>query len=299
MNINSVVFIYTLQCSGYCDICCFGCSQQKKKRLSMEKVQKIIDELPSSVRLIGFTGGECFLYYEEILNLIRYAFKRKIQTTITTNCFWAISDEIVYKRLYELKSLNIRSIKISIDEYHLKHIPVENIKRFLRIGKYLKIRIVIGCTVLKNSKKMGDYLDLFEDELISVPFVEHYCYPIGNASSLDEDMLYKYPQIATGCFDGGVISITPEGNAYPCGSMCGIVEERLLGNIYQEGILTLIERAEKDELNNYLYEYGTAEIVNNMKKKGIIPFDQCYVDGCHACFYLFKNFKIQDIKDNV
>jgi len=297
MKFYAVAFVYTLQCSGSCDICCFSCSQDKKERLSVEKIQEIIDDLPQDIKLIGFTGGECFLFYDELLKVIQHAAQRGLQTTITTNCFWAENDEVVYKRFKELSTCNIRSIKISIDEFHLGHVPLENIKRFLRIGKSLSFKIVIGCTILKNSKKIGSYLECFEDELASIPFVEHCCYPLGNAAAMDEQMFYKYPQITTRCFEGGMLTITPEGNAYPCGSMCGIIDERSVGNIYHEGIATLLEKAQNDEVNNYLYENGTSELVDKLKKEGIIPLERCYVDGCHACFEVFKEISKNKIVD--
>lgn len=295
MKYHAISFIYSYQCSNECSICCFKCSPYQKERLDYTVVNNVIKNLPDEIRVIGITGGECFLFYDEIKKILQVIKQQNLQSTLTTNCYWATNDSIVRERLNELKQYNLRSIKISIDEYHMQHIPIENVKRFLRIGKEIGIKIVVGCTVLKNSKKMSEILKAFDDEMVSIHFVQHYCYPLGNAKKIASEYFYKYENIFTDCFDGGSLIVSPNGVAYPCGSMCSMIPSRRIGNIYNDSIRKIIEKAEQDKINNFLYYNGTRNLVKHMRKRYPEIQNKQFVDGCHACYEIMKTYSAEQL----
>lgn len=89
MSYRGLGFIYTNKCTANCSICCFNCSPKCNYKLSKEKVVEIIGEaIKNDIRYIGFTGGEPFLYLNEIEQIIK-EFGEKCYFTITTNGFWA------------------------------------------------------------------------------------------------------------------------------------------------------------------------------------------------------------------
>lgn len=85
---NAVGLLYTYKCTGTCEICGLKCGPNRNEKMDLEVAKKVIrDSAYNGIKLIGITGGEPFIYYEEILELCKLAFSLGMQTTFTTNAF--------------------------------------------------------------------------------------------------------------------------------------------------------------------------------------------------------------------
>lgn len=301
MEYNTLGLVYTNKCTGECDICCFSCSPRRNEKLDVDISKRIIREAAMcGFKILGITGGEPFLYYQEILQLVKEANQCLMQSTITTNCYWAINEQIVRERFHELKMHGTRSIKISIDQYHLEHVALKNIKLVLKVSKQVGLRVVVGCTITKRASKTGDILNLFDDELADIAFYEHKCYPLGNGSTkLDNGEIYTTKEINNNCREGGTLTIMPDYNVYPCGSMCGIIEERRVGNIKSEKIKDILNNLINDKLNTYTRANGIRPYLNHIYSKhpSILNNDDEYVDACHACYTIFTTVKDEVLRE--
>lgn len=121
---GQVIIQYTDSCNGKCPQCGMRVTEQfKRSKFSEEEVKKIIDSASKQgVQALSFTGGEPFLYEEEILNLIRYAGDCNIEyiRTGTNGFMFRDSDSLDFedkiKRLAEnLSKTKLRNFWISID----------------------------------------------------------------------------------------------------------------------------------------------------------------------------------------
>ena len=168
---NAVGLLYTYKCTGTCEICGLKCGPNRNEKMDLEVAKKVIrDSAYNGIKLIGITGGEPFIYYEEILELCKLAFSLGMQTTFTTNAFWATDKDGTFEKLEKLKHYGVRSIKVSLDDFHMKHISTENYRRIFRISQMLDIKVLIGCTILKNGIGNRHVLEHFDDEMANILF---------------------------------------------------------------------------------------------------------------------------------
>ena len=80
-----LVIQYTDRCNAQCPQCGMRASENyRRSTLSMDKVKRIIDYAATQgVKAISFTGGEPFLYFDEIVSLLKYAKEAGIKYTRT------------------------------------------------------------------------------------------------------------------------------------------------------------------------------------------------------------------------
>src|SRR5215469_6384658 len=112
--------ITTHQCTAACDHCCFHCTPRVTKAIPHDRLRSLIGEtaeLPS-IRLVVFTGGECFLLGNVLNELIKRATDRGLMTRCVTNGYWATSRNAAKQRIAEVAAAGLKEINISTGTFH-------------------------------------------------------------------------------------------------------------------------------------------------------------------------------------
>ena len=148
--ISGGIFL-TYKCNSRCKHCMYACSPQwKADWISLEDAEKILHNLskafgkryPKGYQEVGvnlglhFTGGEPFLNFNLLLDLVRTASKLKIPSMfVETNCFWAVDDETAKEKLMKLKDAGLHGILISVNPFILEYVPFERTLRAIRAAE--------------------------------------------------------------------------------------------------------------------------------------------------------------------
>lgn len=288
--------IYTYKCNANCRMCIFSCSPQREEKISLECSKKLVREAKEAgIKLIGISGGEPFIYFDEIMEVAKYVKELGMSLTLTTNCFWATSYEKAVKILEQVKQNGADHIKISADDFHGEYVSYENVKNVLRAGRAVNVRIVLGCTVTKSSSRLKGLMNYIENECFGNILTEMGCYPIGRAKEniKEEDYIYTN-DINNYCREQGMLTVTPTGEVYPCGNICSFVPSRCVGSVYKESLAELIVKAKRNKHTEFICKNGIKPYYDYIKENHI-PVDMTgkYVDTCHACYDLFVK------KDNI
>lgn len=285
-----LVLLYTYKCTSECDICTFACSPERKEKLEKSVAKRLIEEAKENdIRLVGFAGGEPLLFKDEIIELAGYCSSLGIASTITSNCFWGETYEKALGVVKEMKEAGVNHLKISSDDFHSKVVPYENIKNVLIAAKKMKLKVVIGCTSLKNSGRLPGMLKNIQDYSLGVNILEQTCYPVGRAAEKfdRDDFLYNL-SFTDICRDQGTITIDPDGKAYPCGCMCGMIESRELGSIFKMNLCDIIKKAKENKHVEYISQHGIDNYIEYIRENNLpIKIPQKVVDTCHMCYELF------------
>ncbi|MFA6030402.1 MAG: hypothetical protein WC969_11150 [Elusimicrobiota bacterium] len=125
-----MVFLTTFKCSISCGDCCFKCSPQSEGEFPLPKLLRIIERVPESfptIKLVVFTGGECFLRGKDLLTVIRAATEKGLLTRCVTNGYWATDDNTASEWARELKAAGLGDINFSTGNEHQKYIPFERV----------------------------------------------------------------------------------------------------------------------------------------------------------------------------
>jgi len=129
----------------------YACSPEwKADWISPNDAEKVLAELskvftkryPPKFDEVGvnlglhFTGGEPFLNFDLLLDLVKVADNLEMPGTfVETNCFWCIDDETTEDKLQELKTAGLKGVLISANPFVVEQVPFERIERAVEISK--------------------------------------------------------------------------------------------------------------------------------------------------------------------
>jgi radical SAM protein with 4Fe4S-binding SPASM domain len=250
---------------------------------------QVIDESSKlGAKWISFTGGEPFLAFDELLELIKHSSKTRLLKEVVTGCSWANNmDEAVYS-LRCLRDAGLNALNISVDDFHQTHIPLSNVQNCFDTAKKLGLNIVLMITVARgskiNSKTIKGILGDQSIQVIGKPQVrspsalaiESAFTPIGRGSEISTNMLV-YNKVSTygGCNEILTdIGIKPNGDVLPCCSALSLVDDAVLGNIKDESLSKILDRAWRDERFTRIRLNG-------------FRHSSKHVNRCHQCYDLF------------
>jgi len=290
-----IAFMLTDKCNALCSHCITSSSPDTGSLLSTEYICRVIDDAAQLSKnqkrfSICFTGGEPFLYFDRLVEVVNYGHQKKAIISCVTNGFWAVSDKATKEKIAVLKNAGLSSIGLSFDLFHGKFISVNNIKRILKFSKNFGIRIAFKNTVLKGSLRAGDILKKFEDIIIdtSISIDEARCLPLGRAKHISSDkFLYNRNVFQEKCNGVGDITIDAKGNVYPC-CIPDWPEILCLGNIYQNSFSELITKIRNNYLFNILIQKGPAYFLPFLLKEGYDFTQKKFVNKCHLCNEVLK-----------
>lgn len=150
------VFI-TLACPVECSHCHFFCTK-KGPWMPEDIIRRVAEEYSKHRIGIRITGGEPF-YNLKKLNDSLNIFLKYIDSSaiwILTSGFFSYSPKNIYKNLSIMKDKNINKLIISIDRFHQKNIPLNNIENLLIEARNFNIKIKLHFALDNQSLDLID-----------------------------------------------------------------------------------------------------------------------------------------------
>lgn len=293
MFFNTVGISLTNKCSANCEMCCYECEPKNTKKIEEPLVMKIIEQaekLPYIKEMV-FSGGEPFLYYEELYTYIRIASKKDLFTSCYTNGSWCKSFEIAEERLSRLKQAGLKILRTSYDFYHAKYISNDQMINLLKASKKVGLKCTLNVGVDKNS--INEIPKLFEKLSLSFLEIDTVFYPfmfVGNAEKYlnYSDIIRNVRLRDIRCKHEGIIAIMNDGKVYPCCSPCNI-SAFCLGNIIDQPLKEIIEGYNKNLLFSKVLIRGLQGIINDITINHLFALPGYYVDACDFCRDVFND----------
>lgn len=297
-NLILLGLILTYRCLARCRICIVNASRDRTEKMSLKDALTYIDQASTinKIEKIAITGGEPFLHFADLLKIVHHSSKHGLETSVSTNCFWADSKNNAKKRLKKLKEAGLATIRFSVDEFHQEFVPLRNVKNCIEIARDLRIdNIIFQSVVTKNSMKFQDvFKELGDFKGIRAHKIS--CIPTGRAA---EEIPEKDWMILPGipeerCEEiGKVLLIDPEGLVYPC---CSSFTKTLsIGNAKKDSLYEILRKAENNLFLKVLAKQGPVKLAEKVKEYNIkYKFRKGYVNICHLCYSLLSDKNIQN-----
>lgn len=247
---DNAVISFTNKCTASCSSCCMDCSPNQNTHLNLDVILSTIDGLNElGIKVLLISGGEPFIYYDEVLQMLQRGKKYGMLLSLNTNAYWCTSLKIATDKLRELKNNGLTNIISSLDIYHQKYISVDNVKNLMYAAKEIGVRPLLNlCGGYKESdegiisilKQMGD----------AIHFVDIRYFPltkVGAASrnlyEVNLDHTYSIDDLKCQAFK--TIHIHPDGSVCACCGDLNNKEPFIIGNIYQSSIVSIIKEVKK------------------------------------------------------
>lgn len=309
---SGIVLLTTLRCTAACDNCCFGCTPKQGRTMTFEEMKSFVDmaleAYPDSISSLDLTGGECMLLGKDIDKIFSYAKSKGLRCYMVSNAFWASDYDKAYKTLKRLKGKGLTKASFSTGNDHSQYVPWENVRNAAvaasRLGIQTELRVEdrIGhMSVLNHLNGDIDVVTQIKEGKLSMSVSPWMEYP----NKCKKSRAWKIPLRETdkrepckSLFEN--IIINPYGEVYAC---CGIgvchIPQMRLGNIHQDPIKTIYERAFQDFLKVWLFTEGPHAVLKFVSEKTGQKFNWHTTHHCDLCRIIYTDKTvIPFIKDN-
>jgi MoaA/NifB/PqqE/SkfB family radical SAM enzyme len=136
---RSAGLMLTYKCNCACEFCYYNCAPDKGGLMPVDvaiSAWQSLKILAGDSAKIHITGGEPFLYWDLLLEILQEGQKQNLGKVdlIETNGFWATSEKIVRQRLKRLDQLGMNRFKVSTDPFHQEYVDIEPVRRLAEIA---------------------------------------------------------------------------------------------------------------------------------------------------------------------
>jgi hypothetical protein len=303
----------TYTCTAACRECCFECSPKVRGRVPLNRILRYIDEAVESIstlRLLVFSGGECFLLGRDLNKAIAHAHQYGLKTRCVTNGYWAISSEAAQRRLGALKEAGLTELNISTGDDHQKYVPFDRVVNGALSAAELGIVILVVVEGFTNSTfKSRDvhYHPRVAAFMQSSPRAGylHVIQNIWMPFHADRELTHTEETYRThdrapagnGC-DNVLhnIVVTPDESLASC---CGLTMEHIpemkLGKLLDHSIAEMVDRGMHDFLKRWIWLDGPEALLWFAHQKDPrVPVPQTNVHPCETCAQFYLNGLARD-----
>jgi len=136
-RLGVAALVFTYRCSIACRHCLFGCSAGRPDVvMTVDQAVRALEMLHDLGRVVHVAGGEAMCYWQRLQDVLAAACERGCQPHfIETNCSFAVSDEIVRRRLEFIRDCGVAGMFYSADPFHQEHVPAAFVDRVGRVTR--------------------------------------------------------------------------------------------------------------------------------------------------------------------
>jgi MoaA/NifB/PqqE/SkfB family radical SAM enzyme len=303
---RSVGLLLTYKCNCACEFCYYNCDPDKGGLMPVETVisaWQSLKVLAGDAARIHITGGEAFLYWDHLQNVLQQAKNEGLGKVdlIETNGFWATSEQIVVERLKRLDELGMNRLKVSTDPFHQEYVDIEPVRRLAKLAMEIlgPERVLIRWQKYLDEPVDMQSLSPTDREKQYLRAMKDYpCRFTGRAAGKLADLVatsmlpcfrensqaaITHQDTCRSSFLGAKgVHIDPFGNVFSgtcSGIIVGNINETPLENIWRQF------HPEQDEFIHTLFQFGPFGLLDKAIKLGYRG-PRIYADKCHLCTHI-------------
>lgn len=298
---SGIVLLTTLRCTAACDNCCFGCTPKQGRTMTLDEMKNYVDmslaAYPDTISSLDLTGGECMLLGKDIERIMSYAKSKGLKSSMVSNAFWATDYDKAYSTLKRLKHCGLTKVSFSTGADHNRYVPWMNVRNASvaasRLGMETELRIELQFRHMEIARELKNDKDILE--LKNQGKLKFSMNTWMNYSKDNRERNKKMKFIDYGKKDScqslfQSIIINPYGEVYAC---CGIgvchIPQMRLGNVYQEPVNVIYERAFEDFMKVWLFVDGPEAVLKYVHQKTGQKFP-CHTSHlCDICRTIFRD----------
>ena len=287
---RKIAFGYSTRCNIRCAHCVATSDKPDNIKMELSRAKEIISELAEAgVTGMSFTAGEPFIYFDDLLELVKLCNELKIYTRVVTNSYWAKSPESAARHLALLGQRGLCQLRMSYSRWHQQHIPHENILNAAHACTNLGIDYFVSF-VTDFTDEDDSYEQFLRDNSLKF-FPEPVIYS-GRASSFGRKSIFTDYQ-ENRC--GMNAYLAPDLTMYACcdaGSQFTATNFFRLGNLQHYSVEQLFAKSEKCQLYNCIRTVGITAIASYIgyKARDIVTYRKCEL--CEKIFNSQKRLSL-------
>jgi MoaA/NifB/PqqE/SkfB family radical SAM enzyme len=299
-------FAGTYQCNLTCPHCCVPI--EWTDRLEVDAALRFLEDAHRyGIRVLGFTGGEPFLYPEFVVAVSRRASQLGFRfDKIVTNGVWHRDEQHLDAVLTELAAAGYTGkIGLSVDKFHGIH--TAKLAGFCRSARrvferdnvlslsYASRRPDVGLeavhalarqleAVVEWSETLRRFL-LVSDELTMVLNWNHLA-PVERAERLEGgwDGVWFEEDYCEG--PGQALIVNPRGDVKPCCGFASDLDQLTIGNIYRHTVADVVRQGREHPYVGKVFREGLTSIRDEILARDPAALPGATSNQCYLCWYV-------------
>jgi pyruvate-formate lyase-activating enzyme len=303
---NYLSFAGTYQCNLTCPHCCVPI--EWPDRLDTGAALRFLEDAHAyGIEILGFTGGEPFLYPEFVVALTRRAAQLGFRfDKIVTNGVWFDGREQLRATLGELRGAGYTGkLGLSVDKFH--GIKTRDLAEFCRAAAEVFQRDNVvslsyasrhpgqGLEPIRQMAKELDavveWSDLLNRYLLVSPVLTmtlnwNHLAPVERAEKLDGawDGVWFEEDYCEG--PGQALIVNPKGDVKPCCGFASDLDQLTIGNIHRDSVAQVVKNGREHPYVGKVFREGLTAIRDEIMAKGPDALPGQTSNHCYFCWHV-------------
>jgi hypothetical protein len=305
---NYISFAGTYQCNLACAHCCVPI--EWTDRLDVATALRFLEDAHrEGIDLLGFTGGEPFLYPEFVIAVTRRAAQLGFRfDKIVTNAVWYNDEAHLRTVLSKLKDAGFSGkIGLGVDKFH--GIRTGDLARFCLIAREIFERDnVLSLAYASRDPHIGlepvhklaaaldgvvEWSDLLYRYLLvsrdlTMTLNWNHLAPVERAEKLggegDWDGTWFEEDFCEG--PGQALIVNPRGDVKPCCGFASDLDQLTIGNIYRDTVKQVIRNGRKHPYVGTVFKKGLSAIRDEILARDPNALPGATSNHCFFCWYV-------------
>ncbi len=303
---NYLSFAGTYQCNLSCPHCCVPI--EWPDRLPIPAALRFLEDARTfGIEILGFTGGEPFLYPEFVRTLCRRAVELGFRfDKIMTNGVWFRDAAELETVLRDLAATGFSGkLGLSVDKFHGVHTP--QLAAFCRTARRVFDRDnIVSISYASRRPDQGlEPVHALAQELGAVvdwsPLLHRYLLVSPELTvTLNWNALaaVERAEKLTGAWDGAwfeedycegpgqALIVTPRGEVKPCCGFASDLDQLTIGNIQSDTVAQIVERARRHPYVGKVFRAGLTAIRDEILAHDPAALPGATSNHCYFCWYV-------------
>jgi organic radical activating enzyme len=303
---NYLSFAGTYQCNLSCSHCCVPI--EWPDRLDVAVALRFLEDAHAEgVEIVGFTGGEPFLYPEFLYALTKRAAELGMRfDKVQTNGVWFRDEAHLTAELTSLRDAGFTGkLGLSVDKFHGKH--VKEAALFCRVARRVFDRDnVVSLSYASRAPDQGlepaqklareldaviDWSDWLNRYLLVAPDLTvvlnwNHLAQVERAEGMRGawDGVWFEEDYCEG--PGQALIVTPRGEVKPCCGFASDLEQLTIGNIHEDSVKAIIRRGREHPYVGKVFREGLTAIRDEILAHDPDALPGATSNHCFFCWYV-------------
>jgi hypothetical protein len=271
-------------------------------------MHRLIDEAAEidTMRVVVFTGGECFLLGKDLDALVSHATEKDLLTRFVSNGYWGATRAVALRRIEKLKSAGLKEANFSTGDNHQKFVN----PRSVRYGAMACADHGIPVSVMVEmfSETAFDLTQFVEEDPEFAKYVSDGRVVLKPSfwMRFQGKQRISYPESAVAEFAAmekscetifNVVAVTPEQKLMAC---CGLPQEQIeelhLGDLRKSTIKDILNRTPDDLIKIWIHVDGPGAIIRYANQfDSSIGFPDNMGHICEVCRWMYQQEKLKEV----
>ncbi|MGQ0618661.1 MAG: radical SAM protein [Panacagrimonas sp.] len=287
-----LALMFSARCNASCGHCSTSCGPHRTESLSRDRIFSLMDEAAalshSEPLKIGLTGGEPFLDFELLCEIVAHGKRLGAEMGCVTNAYWATSEEKARTLLSTLQSTGLLVLSVSSSRFHEEFVNVGRVERALNaardIGLQCELKVVSLRSDVDDEAHIRAWAEAAGADRVQVFSVLPH---LRSGEVLPESEYTRSPGLPAGPCPGTLTTVGWDGEAHLCATPGAFTPYFSLGNVHQVDLGRIQQRQYLGGKPQILREHGPIYFAREIRARGLGPrLRESYTSVCELCTHI-------------